>query len=106
MTNWEQKLTSRKFWLCVAAGCTGLGAGIAGINIGGANTKLAIVLVIAGGVLCAIGAGAYAIAEALVDKASVGSNTTSVTASTTSKDIVETALGTSITSDTKIGGSD
>lgn len=57
----KEKLTSRKFWLCVAAGLASLGAGISGIIVG--NETLAIV----GSVLTVISASIYAFCEAWVD---------------------------------------
>ena len=57
----REKLTSRKFWICVAAGLASLGTGISGIVVG--NESLAI----AGSVLTVISASIYAFCEAWVD---------------------------------------
>lgn len=55
------KLTSRKFWMCVAAALASLGAGIGGIVAG--NQALAIV----GSVCTVVSAAIYAFCEAWVD---------------------------------------
>lgn len=55
------KLTSRKFWICVAAALASLGTGISGIVVG--NQSLAIT----GSVLTVISASIYAFCEAWVD---------------------------------------
>ena len=55
------KLTSRKFWICVAAGLASLGTGISGIVVGNQN------LAIAGSILTVISASIYAFCEAWVD---------------------------------------
>lgn len=55
------RLTSRKFWLCVAAALASLGTGISGIVVG--NQSLAIT----GSVLTVISASIYAFCEAWVD---------------------------------------
>lgn len=57
----RNKLTSRKFWLCVAAALTSLGTGISGIVQG--NQTLAII----GSVLLVISTSIYAFCEAWVD---------------------------------------
>lgn len=59
------KLTSRKFWLCVAAALASLGTGISGLVQG--NEKLAI----AGGILLVISSSIYAFCEAWVDSKAV-----------------------------------
>lgn len=87
------KLTSRKFWVCVAAFLASLGTGISGIAIGNQN------LAIAGSVCCVISGAIYAACEAYVDGASVKSNTNSVTITAASSDktvvadAVKNALG-------------
>lgn len=60
----KEKLTSRKFWLCVAAALASLGTGISGLVQG--NDKLALV----GGVLLVISSSIYAFCEAWVDSKS------------------------------------
>lgn len=60
-----EKLTSRKFWICVAAFLGSLGTGISGIVVG--NQTLAIV----GSVLCVLSASIYAFCEAWVDSKAV-----------------------------------
>ena len=56
----REKLTSRKFWLCVAAALASLGTGISGLVQG--NDKLALT----GGILLV-----YAFCEAWVDSKAV-----------------------------------
>lgn len=56
-----EKLTSRKFWVCVAAGLASLGTGISGIIAG--NETLAII----GSVCTVISAAIYAVCEAAID---------------------------------------
>ena len=63
MTN---KLTSRKFWLCVAAALASLGTGISGLIQG--NERLAL----AGGILLVLSSSIYAFCEAWVDSRAVG----------------------------------
>ena len=59
------KLTSRKFWLAVAALLASIGTTMAGLNSG--SERLAII-----GVACtALSAGIYAFAEAWTDAASL-----------------------------------
>ena len=57
----REKLTSRKFWLCVAAALASLGTGISGLVQG--NDKLAL----AGGILLVVSSSIYAFCEAWVD---------------------------------------
>lgn len=57
----RDKLTSRKFWVCVAAGLASLGTGISGIVAG--NETLAII----GSVLTVISGSVYAFVEAWTD---------------------------------------
>lgn len=59
----RQKLTSRKFWICVAAALASLGSGITGIVVG--NETLTIV----GTTLTVISAAIYAFCEAWTDSA-------------------------------------
>ena len=61
----RNKLTSRKFWLCVAAALASLGTGISGLIQG--NEKLAI----AGGILLVISSSIYAFCEAWIDAKAV-----------------------------------
>lgn len=59
------KLTSRKFWICVAAALASLGTGIGGIVAG--NQTLAII-----GSVCTVASAAiYAFCEAWVDARAV-----------------------------------
>ena len=62
----KNKLTSRKFWLCVAAALASLGTGISGIIAG--NQTLAII----GSVLTVVSASIYAFCEAWIDQRAVG----------------------------------
>lgn len=62
----KNKLTSRKFWLCVAAALASLGTGISGIVVG--NQTLAII----GSVCTVVSAAIYAFCEAWVDGKAVG----------------------------------
>lgn len=57
----RDKLTSRKFWICVAAGLASLGTGISGIVVG--NQTLAII----GSICTVVSAAIYAFCEAWVD---------------------------------------
>ena len=57
----SSKLTSRKFWLCVAAALGSLGTGISGLIQG--NDRLAL----AGGILLVVSSSIYAFCEAWVD---------------------------------------
>lgn len=61
----REKLSSRKFWLCVAAALTSLGTGISGLVQG--NDRLAL----AGGILLVISSSIYAFCEAWVDAKAV-----------------------------------
>lgn len=63
----KEKLTSRKFWVTVAAILASLGTGISGIVVG--NETLTIV----GSVLTVISAAIYAGVEAYVDGKAVNS---------------------------------
>lgn len=64
----NNKLTSRKFWLCVAAALGSLGTGISGLIQG--NDKLAL----AGGILLVVSSSIYAFCEAWVDANAVETN--------------------------------
>jgi hypothetical protein len=64
--DWKSKLSSRKWWLCVAAALGSLGTGISGLIQG--NDKLAL----AGGILLVISSSIYAFCEAWVDSKAVG----------------------------------
>ena len=66
----KDKLTSRKFWVCVAAVLASLGTGISGIIQG--NETLAII----GSCLTVVSAAIYAGVEAYVDGKAVNGNTT------------------------------
>lgn len=59
--DWKAKLSSRKFWICVAAFLGSLGTGISGLVAG--NQTLALV----GGILTVVSAAIYAFCEAWVD---------------------------------------
>ena len=82
------KLTSRKFWISVAAFLASIGASIAGIATAESTIATA-------GVICSVLAAAiYAASEAYVDGASVSANSTSkvITATSNSANIVQAAL--------------
>lgn len=64
----SEKLTSRKFWICVASALASLGTGISGIVVG--NEKLAI----AGAILTVISSSIYAFCESWIDGKAVGQN--------------------------------
>ena len=64
----KEKITSRKFWICVAAALASLGTGISGIVAG--NQTLAII----GSVCTVISAAIYAFCEAWVDGRAVNGN--------------------------------
>lgn len=57
----RSKLTSRKFWICVAAALASLGTGVSGIVVG--NQTLAVI----GSVCTVLSAAIYAFCEAWVD---------------------------------------
>lgn len=90
------KLTSRKFWITLAAFLSSIGASLAGYFA--SNDTLTTV-----GVVCTmLSAAIYAAAEAYVDAAAASANTTSVTATSTSAKLVESALSkTATTSEAK-----
>lgn len=91
-----QKLTSRKFLLCLAAFLFSLGTGIAGLSQG--NETLAM----AGGTCCVVSTALYAACEAYVDGKACMANQTmytydnsiqrSVTANANDKAIVGNVL--------------
>ena len=88
-----QKLSSRKFWVAVAAFLGSIGGSITGITTG--NDMLATV-----GMICTmLSAAIYVAAEAYVDAANVSSKVTTITASTTSKDVVAALSNTVVTKD-------
>lgn len=91
------KFTSRKFWVCVAAFLASLGTGISGIATGNQN------LAIAGSICCVLSGAIYAACEAYVDGASVKStvNTVTVTASSSDKNIVASAVKSALVPDSK-----
>ena len=69
----KRKLTSRKFWLAVAAFLGSIGSGIAGLA-----TQNEVVASI--GIVCAmLSAAIYAAAESVVDAANASANTTATT---------------------------
>lgn len=77
------KLSSRKLWISIAAFLGSIGGSVTGYATG--NETLATV-----GVVCTmLSAAIYVAAEAYVDAANVSSRVTTITASTTSKDVVE-----------------
>lgn len=79
----KDKLTSRKFWIAVAAFLASIGASITGFAV--ENTVIATV-----GIICTIvSAAIYAAAEAYVDGASLKANPVTISASTTSAATVE-----------------
>ena len=80
------KLSSRKFWISVAAFLASISFSISGIV-----TDKEIVVSI--GIICGIlSAAIYAATEAYVDGKSAESNTTIISATSTSKEVVEAAL--------------
>lgn len=81
-----QKLTSRKFWMAIAAFLSSIGATLAGFGSG--NDTVAI----AGVVCAALSAAIYAATEAYVDAAREASQVVNITASTTAKDVVAKVL--------------
>lgn len=88
METFLNKITSRKFLISLAAFLGSFGTGIAGIACG--NETIAAV-----GVVCGVLSGAiYAGCEAYVDGAAASAQTinTNITASTTAKEVVQTAL--------------
>ena len=67
--NWKQKLTSRVFWLCIAAFLASVSSGIAAIGNG--NDTIGTV-----GIVCGVvAAGIYAAAEKATDIARIKSDT-------------------------------
>ena len=85
MSNFVRKLTSRKFWLAVAAFLAAFAMGVAGIM---PPEWCAVCM--------AVSAGIYAACEAYVDGSAAKANqtvsTTSVTATSTSQKVVEKAF--------------
>ena len=61
--DWKRKLSSRKFWIAIAAMLSSIGTTIAGLN------SECTGVVIAGIVCTALSAAAYAVAEAIADAA-------------------------------------
>lgn len=90
MSNLKSKLTSRKFWVSVAAGLMAFGTAVTGIVIG--EYSLAGI----GSVCVAASAGIYAASEAYVDGHREASNTTSTNtnfnASANNAEIVKDAI--------------
>lgn len=64
----SDKLTSRKFWIAVAAFLASLGTGITGLCTD--NEAVAMT----GGILCVVSAAIYAFCEAYVDASSIKSD--------------------------------
>lgn len=83
MQTFLQKLSSRKLWLAIAAFLGSIGG--SGLGVATGNETLATVCA----VCAALSAGIYIAAEAYVDGSNLKSKTTNITASTTSKDVVE-----------------
>ena len=88
--NWKAKLTSRKFWVAVAAALASIGGSVAGIATD--NTALTTT-----GLVCTmLSAAIYAACESYVDGKSAASNVTyttkQVTATSTDKATVQTVL--------------
>ena len=88
--NLKAKLTSRKFWVAIAAALASIGGSIAGVATD--NTAL-----VTTGLVCTmLSAAIYAAAEAYVDGKSDASNMTyttkQVTATSTDKETVQAAL--------------
>lgn len=84
--NIKAKLSSRKFWLTLAAFLASIGASLAGYF--SENETLTTV-----GVVCTmLSAAIYAAAEAYVDAASTASNTTNIAVQSSSAKLAETAL--------------
>ena len=84
----KNKLTSRKFWIAVAAFLGSIGGSVTGIATNN-NTLMAI------GMACSMfSAAIYVAAEAYVDAARESSKltTTTVSASTNAKEVVESVL--------------
>lgn len=91
MKDLANRLTSRKFWISIAAFLGSIGGSITGIAIG--NDTLTTV-----GMICtALSAAIYVAAEAYVDAASASSKVTTITASTNNKEVVAALSNTSIT---------
>lgn len=98
----KTKLTSRKFWMALAAFLASIGGSIAGI----VTDNEALVWI---GVICTMLSSAiYAASEAYVDGKREASNTTYIQAASTSKEVVEAALAPALStaSDIKTGGTD
>ena len=91
MKDLANRLTSRKFWISIAAFLGSIGGSITGIAIG--NDTLTTV-----GMVCtALSAAIYVAAEAYVDAASASSKVTTITASTNNKEVVAALSNASIT---------
>ena len=80
------KLSSRKFWVAIAAFFGSIGGSITSMANG--NEALAA----AGMVCAALSAAIYVAAEAYVDAARESSQVINITASTTAKEVVENVL--------------
>lgn len=89
MSDLAAKLTSRKFWVAIAAALASIGTSIGGIATGNAN-------VAEFGVICLIVSQAiYSFCEAYVDGASIKAQTktTTITATTSNASTVATLAG-------------
>lgn len=91
MDSFVSKLSSRKFWISVAAFLASIGGSVTGVVTDNE------ILTTAGVVCTVLSAAIYAAAEAYVDAADVSSKVTTVTATTTSKEAVAALTGTTIT---------
>lgn len=96
MDNLANKLTSRKFWVCVAAFLGSLGTGIGGLAVG--NESIAIT----GAVCCVVSTSIYAACEAHVDGKYAEANQT---INTTSKNVTANS-DTAATVNKIIGGAE
>lgn len=85
-----RKLTSRKFWMAVAAFLGSIGGSITGMATG--QEWLAIAGLICSVLSVAIGAGCEAYVDGKREESTVSN--TSITATTTNKDVVERIIGT------------
>ena len=93
-----KKLSSLKFWMAVGGSATGIASIVSGIAI--PSEKATLALTIVGAVLMAVSVVAYNFAEAYVDGKSAESNvtvtettnSTAVSASTTSANTVDKLL--------------
>ena len=88
-----RKLSSRKFWVSVAAFLGSIGGTVTGVATGDSALATA-------GIICtALSAAIYAASEAYVDAARESSKITTVNASTNSKEVVAALSNTAIPTD-------